>query len=762
MHNFLQDLNAQQLEAVKYCDGAQLVIAGAGSGKTRVLTYKIAYLLSTGMKPWNILALTFTNKAANEMKQRIDQLVGEGMARRLYMGTFHSIFCCILRAEATLLGFKSNFTIYDESDSRSLINTIIKELALDDTVYKAAAVQGIIGMAKNNLVTAEQYIASREYYERDKQCRRPATGKIFMEYVSRCRKANAMDFDDLLLLTFMLFKEHPDTLQKYSGIFHYVLVDEYQDTNYAQQRIISLLTEKHKHVCMVGDDAQSIYAFRGANIDYMLRFQKDKDLRIFKLEQNYRSTQSIVQAANSLIIHNKNQIKKDVFSKNDRGERIVFKPTFSDREEASVVCKEIKRLHNKELSRFDEFCVLYRTNAQSRTFEEEMRKQGIPYRIYGGLSFYQRKEIKDIIAYLRMATNADDEEAIRRIINYPTRGIGASTVQKLAVAARKHKVSIWQIVSSPMHYGVEINRGMATKIASFRNMIATFAHAAKSSDAFTLGKDIIEKSGIMADISSDTSPEGVSRKDNMEEFMSALRDFVDDKREQGDERVNISDFLQEVSLMSDIDRDDGENERVSLMTVHAAKGLEFTTVFVVGLEENIFPSPRSLDSVCDLEEERRLLYVAITRAKRHCYLTCARSRYRYGKMEFGTPSRFIKDIAPELLNTDAALPFWPSEDGLSQRNTESRVLAPKPYSQQRQSLWAQKEAFKPIPKSNPASATSSSCNLREGNVIEHQRFGVGTVIKVEGGGENTKATVQFQNVGTKQLLLKFARYKVLK
>jgi len=523
-----------------------------------------------------------------------------------------------------------------------------------------------------------------------------------------------------------------------------------------------LLTEKHKHVCLVGDDAQSIYAFRGANIDYMLRFQKDKDLRIFKLEQNYRSTQSIVQAANSLIIHNKNQIKKDVFSKNDRGERIVFKPTFSDREEASVVCKEIKRLHNKELSRFDEFCVLYRTNAQSRTFEEEMRKQGIPYRIYGGLSFYQRKEIKDIIAYLRMATNADDEEAIRRIINYPTRGIGASTVQKLAVAARKHKVSIWQIVSSPMHYGVEINRGMATKIASFRNMIATFAHAAKSSDAFTLGKDIIEKSGIMADISSDTSPEGVSRKDNMEEFMSALRDFVDDKREQGDERVNISDFLQEVSLMSDIDRDDGENERVSLMTVHAAKGLEFTTVFVVGLEENIFPSPRSLDSVCDLEEERRLLYVAITRAKRHCYLTCARSRYRYGKMEFGTPSRFIKDIAPELLNTDAALPFWPSEDGLSQRNTESRVLAPKPYSQQRQSLWAQKEAFKPIPKSNPASATSSSCNLREGNVIEHQRFGVGTVIKVEGGGENTKATVQFQNVGTKQLLLKFARYKVLK
>lgn len=761
MYNFLQDLNDEQRNAVEYCDGPQLVIAGPGSGKTRVLTYKIAYLLNNkGMEPGNILALTFTNKAANEMKERVGQLVDADMARRIYMGTFHSIFYRILRAEYRTIGFKSNFTIFDESDSCSLIKSIIKELSLDDSIYKAPVVHNIISVAKNNLVTPEQYMVTPEYNERDKRNRRPSIGNIYMEYANRCRRANVMDFDDLLMMTFYMFNEHDDILRKYVSLFRYVLVDEYQDTNYAQQRIITQLTNEHKHVCMVGDDAQSIYAFRGANIEYMLNFQTNKEFRIFKLEQNYRSTQYIVEAANSLIRHNKKQIDKEVFSKNGKGERLVLKCTFSDREEASIVCKEIKRLKAKESCGYNNFCILYRTNALSRSFEEDMRKQAIPYRIFGGLSFYQRKEIKDIIAYLRMVVNPDDEEAIKRIINYPSRRIGAMTLKKLVAAANKNGVSMWEVVSAPERYNVDVKSTKLSKLRLFYDLIATFIDRKDTENAYTLGKDIIEESGIKDDIYSDNTPEKLSRQQNVEEFVSALRDFVDEKIEQGNEHIYLNDFLQETTLMTDIDRNDTASDRVSLMTVHAAKGLEFSTVFIVGLEENIFPSQRSLNSLGELEEERRLLYVAITRAKRHCYLTWAKSRYRYGKTEFGTPSRFIKEIDSALIHTGTGIPCSQTSYSRKQRELDGPSTLPtcKPIR------TAVPPTVKPSTKLGnvETDAEKTYTDISEGSIMEHQRFGIGTVEKMEGKGENTKATVRFQNVGVKQLLLKFARYKIVK
>lgn len=761
MYDFLQDLNDEQRNAVEYCDGPQLVIAGAGSGKTRVLTYKIAYLLNNkGMEPGNILALTFTNKAANEMKERVGQLVDADMARRIYMGSFHSIFYRILRAEYRTIGFKSNFTIFDESDSCSLINSIIKELSLDGSIYKAPVVHNIISVAKNNLVTPEQYMVTPEYYERDKRNRRPSIGNIYMEYANRCRRANVMDFDDLLMMTFNMFNEHDDILRKYVSLFRYVLVDECQDTNYAQQRIITQLTNEHKHVCMVGDDAQSVYAFRGANIEYMLNFQANKEFRIFKLEQNYRSTQYIVEAANSLIRHNKKQIDKEVFSKNGKGERLVLKCTFSDREEASIVCKEIKRLKAKESCGYNNFCILYRTNALSRNFEEDMRKQAIPYRIFGGLSFYQRKEIKDIIAYLRMVVNPYDEEAIKRIINYPSRGIGAMTLKKLVAAANKNGVSMWEVVSAPERYNVDVKSTKLSKLRLFYDLIATFIDRKDTENAYTLGKDIIEKSGIKDDIYSDNTPENLSRQQNVEEFVSALRDFVDEKIEQGNEHIYLNDFLQETTLMTDIDRNDTASDRVSLMTVHAAKGLEFSTVFIVGLEENIFPSQRSLNSLGELEEERRLLYVAITRAKRHCYLTWAKSRYRYGKMEFGTPSRFIKEIDSALIHTGTGIPCSQTSYSRKQRELDGPSTLPtcKPIR------TAVPLTVKPSTKLGnvETDAEKTYTDISEGSIMEHQRFGIGTVEKMEGKGENTKATVRFQNVGVKQLLLKFARYKIVK
>ena len=797
----LEQLNESQRQAVEYCDGPQLVIAGAGSGKTRVLTYKIAYLLTMGMKPWNILALTFTNKAAKEMKARIGRLVGEEMAQSLYMGTFHSVFARILRAESQQLGFNSNFTIYDESDSRSLIKSIAKELDLDEKVYKPAAVHHRISMAKNRLITAQRYAEDMEATDRDSHDRMPAIWKIFLAYEQRCQKANAMDFDDLLVLTYRLFCQE-EIRQRYAHRFQYVLVDEYQDTNYAQQQIVLQLTKEHQHVCVVGDDAQSIYAFRGANIDNILDFQKVfPSMKLFKLEQNYRSTQRIVQAANSLIKKNERQIQKDVYSRNDEGDKLVLKNVYSDKEEASVVCKDIQRIKRQEGCKYEDFAILYRTNSQSRSFEEEMRKQSIPYRIYGGLSFYQRKEIKDIIAYFRLVANPDDEEAFKRIINYPARGIGNTTIQKIADCAQTHGVSFWEVIGNPRQYSLNVNGGTLNKINVFRQMIQSFVDKMNTMDAYELGREIIKESGISADLFAGNDTESLSRQENLEELLNSLQEFVEGRREEGKlNEVFIPDFLQEVSLLTDLDSDDHETSKVSLMTIHAAKGLEFPTVFIVGMEENIFPSPMSSDTLRGLEEERRLFYVAITRAEKHCLLTCAKSRWRYGKLEFSNPSRFLRDIDPRLMDVEgdsSSNDFGQRGYGYRDRSEwmqNSRPVASQFRADVKPKITAHRKPETPVDpfsdsfkrqlaqaggnfrkvQTSPSSysrsvvqptasapSTNSSAPLHEGNIIEHQRFGIGTVLKVEGTGENTKATVEFKNTGIKQLLLKFAKYTIV-
>ncbi len=757
--NLLEQLNNGQRAAVEYCDGPQLVIAGAGSGKTRVLTYKIAYLLQQGMNPWNILALTFTNKAAREMKERIARLVGEERARYLQMGTFHSVFARILRTEAQVLGFQSNFTIYDQSDSRSLVKSIIKEMQLDDKTYKPASVADRISMAKNHLLLPQAY-AQSGWATDDAQHKRPAVKDIYIRYSERCRQANAMDFDDLLVYTYLLFKQHEDICQKYIERFQYVLVDEYQDTNYAQQEIVVLLTKAHGHITVVGDDAQSIYSFRGANIDNILGFQKRYDnAKLFKLEQNYRSTQLIVQAANSLIRHNQRQIPKNVFSENDYGEKLTLKPAYSDKEEAMIVCNDVKCIKRKEQCRYSDFAILYRTNSQSRSFEEQMRKDGIPYRIYGGLSFYQRKEIKDIIAYYRVVSNPNDEEAMRRIINYPTRGIGDTTVNKITEVANIHNVSLWMVISQPALFHLDVSKGTAAKLDAFRLLIEGWTHRIEKEDAYELGHAIIMESGISKDIYSSSLPEDLSRQENLEEFLSGMQDFVEGRKEENmGDQISLSDFLQEVALLTDLDSDSGDaDDKVTLMTIHSAKGLEFPTVFVVGLEENIFPSPLCTNSMRELEEERRLLYVAITRAEKHCIMTCAQNRWRYGKMEYDTPSRFIKDIDPGLLFVD-------SEGGSSiipslNSRSSSRIQSPRPSAT---ILGGPKPRFVPLREETPKPSSSvGDAGLKEGNVIEHQRFGVGKVIKIEGMGENQKATVEFKNAGTKQLLLKFAKYRII-
>ena len=780
----LQQLNESQREAVTYCDGPQLVIAGAGSGKTRVLTYKIAYLLEQyNMAPWNILALTFTNKAAREMKERIGRLVGQERAMRLQMGTFHSVFARILRAEAEHIGFNSNFTIYDQSDSRSLVKNIIKEMQLDDKTYKPASVADRISMAKNHLLLPQQYELS-SWAADDAQKKRPQVANIYKRYVERCRQANAMDFDDLLVQTWLLFRQHEDIRQKYVERFQYVLVDEYQDTNFAQQEIVLQLTLEHGRVCVVGDDAQSIYSFRGANIDNILDFQKKyQNTRLFKLEQNYRSTQLIVQAANSLIRKNERQIRKDVFSENEQGERLTLKPAYSDKEEAMIVCNDIKRIRRQESGQYSDFAILYRTNAQSRSFEEQMRKEGIPYRIYGGLSFYQRKEIKDVIAYFRVVTNPNDEEALRRIINYPTRGIGDTTVGKIVETANLHNVSLWRVIQQPIVFDLKLSGATMNKIAAFRQLVEGWAARQEQEDAYELGHSIIMESGISKDIYSSNNPEDLSRQENLEEFLGGMQDFVESRKEEDREgETRLSDFLQEVALLTDLDSEGSEDQpKVTLMTVHAAKGLEFPTVFVVGLEENIFPSPMCTGSMRELEEERRLLYVAITRAEKHCILTCAQNRFRYGKMEYDTPSRFIRDIDPSLLRVEGSAPgistgssrytSQGSSSGASRYSGQSGygkdtnayrrpVQNPRPVATQ--FIADVKPRLVPVRQETPAPQSAiGNIGLREGNVIEHQRFGIGTVIKMEGSGENTKATVAFKNAGTKQLLLKFARYTII-
>ena len=834
--DLLNDLNEAQRAAVEYIDGPSLVIAGAGSGKTRVLTYKIAYLLSQGMKPWSIMALTFTNKAAREMKERIGKLVGNDLAQHLYMGTFHSIFSRILRAEAEHIGFNNNFTIYDESDSRSLIKAIVKEMGLDDKKYKPAAVHAKISMAKNNLMSAAAYESDAAIFEQNKRAQMPEVGKIFVAYVQRCKQANAMDFDDLLTLTYQLFREHEDIRHKYAARFDYVLVDEYQDTNHVQMSIVMQLCQEKLRVCAVGDDSQSIYSFRGANIDNILNYQRQfQGTRLFKLEQNYRSTQTIVEAANSLIKHNRNQIPKDVFSENAKGEKIQYKPAYSDKEEAAIVAKDVKRIKREDGCQYNDFAILYRTNAQSRSFEEEFRKQGIPYRIYGGLSFYQRKEIKDIIAYFRLVANPDDEEAIKRIINYPARGIGATTVMKIADCAHQNQVSFWEVIGAPEQYGLAVNKGTMNKLETFRLLISSFIERAQTTDVYELGDAIIKESGISQDIMSGKDADDLARQENLEEFLSGMSAFVEERREEGRfDELFLQDYLQDVALLTDADSDGDKDEpRVSLMTVHAAKGLEFPTVFVVGLEENIFPSPLSAASLRELEEERRLLYVAITRAEKHCILTNAKNRWRYGKMEFDNPSRFIDEIDSKLIDSQdeaggslfgsmsesrfgsgsgsmfgsradsvsdqpewarAQRPRRPWEDAeqprYSSRYQNSKPVAsqfvadPKPslsegnfksvralnaakrfmetHSSHQASRGIGSSAASVSSSSSAASsAGSSSCGLQEGMKIEHQRFGRGTVLKIEGTGENTKATVEFVHSGTKQLLLKYAKFTVV-
>ena len=836
--SLLDSLNTHQRQAVEYCDGASLVIAGAGSGKTRVLTYKIAYLLQEkGLKPWNILALTFTNKAAREMKERIARLVGEERARYLQMGTFHSVFARILRAEAGSIGYNPSFTIYDQADARSLVKSIVKEMGLDDKIYKPTAVSDQISMAKNHLILPSQFPQCSLYDQK-----RPKVHDVYQQYAARCRQANAMDFDDLLVQTFLLFDRNEDIRRKYVEKFIYVLVDEYQDTNFAQQKIVHQLTRERQRVCVVGDDAQSIYSFRGANIDNILNFQQMYDnARLFKLEQNYRSTQRIVQAANSLIRKNERQIPKDVYSKNDEGERLKLKPAYSDKEEAMIVCSDIKRILREENGEYSDFAILYRTNSQSRSFEEQMRKENIPYRIYGGLSFYQRKEIKDVIAYLRLVANPDDEEALKRVINYPTRGIGDTTLNKIVAAANGNGCSLWTVIGhiTGDQQGLSAAQESSTaltppsltprlpftpprlspatvgKVSAFRQMVEGWIARVATEDAYELGHAIVQESGVAKEVYSGRNPEDISRQENLEEFLSGMHDFVEGRREEGLEgQVSLSDFLQEVALLTDLDSDNDEDQpKVSLMTIHSAKGLEFPTVFVVGLEENIFPSPMSMGSMRELEEERRLLYVAITRAERHCILTCAQNRFRYGRMEYDTPSRFIRDIDPALLRVEqekgggdgdddfggGSLP-WKKSFGGSRYGSAAGgrwVQNPHPVATQfradpKPSAVAPRREEPPVDPFSPsfkrqmqqagggrykspdghhativtaAPASSASADpagsLRPGVTIEHQRFGIGKVLRVEGQGENTKATVEFRNAGTKQLLLKYAKFNIL-
>ena len=856
--DLLNDLNEAQRAAVEYIDGPSLVIAGAGSGKTRVLTYKIAYLLRQGKDLYSLLVLTFTNKAAREMVERIRKMFGETFyIRQKYMGTFHSVFARILRVESDKIGFTSDFTIYDEADSRSLLKSIVKEMGLSEKTYKPAVVHARISMAKNQLIGVDSYESDSDIFSQNKRAGMPKIAKIYREYVQRCKLANAMDFDDLLVYTYRLFVERNDVLKKYGKIFKYIMVDEYQDTNYVQKKILTLLYNvmEEKAICAVGDDSQSIYSFRGANIDNILSFTRDfpaengNYARLFKLEQNYRSTQTIVEAANSLIKHNRNQIPKDVFSENAKGEKIQYKPAYSDKEEAVIVAKDVKRIRREDGCQYSDFAILYRTNAQSRSFEEEFRKQGIPYRIYGGLSFYQRKEIKDIIAYFRLVANPDDEEAIKRIINYPARGIGATTVLKIADCAHQNQVSFWEVIGAPELYGLAVNKGTMNKLETFRLLISSFIERAQTTDVYELGDAIIKESGISQDIMSGKDADDLARQENLEEFLSGMSAFVDERREEGRfDELFLQDYLQDVALLTDADSDGDKDEpRVSLMTVHAAKGLEFPTVFVVGLEENIFPSPLSAASLRELEEERRLLYVAITRAEKHCILTNAKNRWRYGKMEFDNPSRFIDEIDSKLIDSQeeaggslfgsmsesrfgsrsgsmfgsradsmsdqpewarAQRPRRPWEDAeqprYSSRYQNSKPVAsqfvadPKPslfddepessrtssrsslsegnfksvralnaakrYMETHSSHPASRStgsAVSSVSSSAASSAGSSSCGLQEGMKIEHQRFGRGTVLKIEGTGENTKATVEFVHSGTKQLLLKFAKFTVV-
>ena len=809
MINYEDELNGAQLDAVRYLDGPSLVIAGAGSGKTRVLTYKIAYLLENGFEPWSILALTFTNKAANEMKERIAARVGERAASMLWMGTFHSVFSKILRREAHHIGYDPQFTIYDQSDSRSLVKSIIKDMQLDDKVYKPNAVAERISSAKSNLISASDYENDQGLRNDDKKARIPAVYEIYKRYTERCRLANAMDFDDLLVNTYRLFKDFPDVRRQYVERFRYVLVDEFQDTNYVQACIVWQLTQERKAVCVVGDDAQSIYSFRGANIGNILGFtERYGGAEIFKLEQNYRSTRMIVNAANSLIAKNSQQIKKNVYSERGDGTPLELYPAYSDLEEVEIVANKISELRRREGLGFSDFAILYRTNAQSRVFEEAFRRRGFPYRIFGGLSFYQRKEVKDVIAYFRLICNKNDEEAFKRIINYPARGIGDKTVQKVKDLALERGLSLWQVLADPFLCGMEVNKGTLAKLMQFTGMIEGFSKLAEEKNAIEVARAVVKDSGIREELYRDMSVEGKSRQENLEALMAAVEDFVEMHLEEGNENNGLSDFLSEVSLMSDLDNEDsGDGERITLMTVHSAKGLEFPTVFIVGLEEDLFPNSGARESLREMEEERRLLYVAITRAKDHCIMSFAKSRYKYGQFGFCEPSCFIKEINPAYI-------VMPNGGGVQQRQQQQQSFrsggmfgATNNYGRRSAYGYGQEENGRPqfsrsttqpsasgrsaLPQrsNEPASGATgaSSYSSRPANlyrvsdvqrfsqgsagstqpgnsvgaIVQHERFGVGEVQATEGVGENAKATIKFQNAGVKTLLLKFAKLKII-
>jgi len=770
MIDYQKELNPSQCDAVLYTEGDSMVIAGAGSGKTRVLTYKIAHLLEEGVEPWSILALTFTNKAAGEMKQRIAARVGENRARYLWMGTFHSIFSRILRSEADLIGYTSNFTIYDQQDSQNLIKSIVKEMQLDDKTYKASVVQNRISNAKNRLVTSSAYVGNADIYKSDQFKRIPMAGKIYERYEQRCRQSDAMDFDDLLLNTFILFRDHPDVLERYGTSFKYILVDEYQDTNYAQHCIVWQLTRHGARVCVVGDDAQSIYSFRGANLDNMLKFSKlYPDSKLFKLEQNYRSTQTIVEAAGSLIRKNHAQIPKKVFSENEQGDKIKVYRAYSDQEESAIVANNIQDLHTFKNVPLNEIAVLYRTNAQSRSIEEMLRRRGLPYKVYGGLSFYQRKEVKDVIAYFRVCVNPNDEESIKRIINYPARGIGDITIDKIRLAARDNGVSLWSIISNPVLYSLDISVGTAAKLAGFKKLIDSFIAEVDIKDAQELAERIIKDTGIIDDLLKDTTVEGESRRQNVDSVLSKVAEFCTERKEEGDDQRRMTDYLSEISLMTDQDEEkNADFDKITLMTIHAAKGLEYDSVFLVGLDEKLFPSEISSEDERQIEEERRLMYVAMTRARKYLFLLSARERYKFGKPEYYEPSRFLKDIDSKFLNmpSEGIKSSWnsrPFDDESSKPIFQRREKAPASLdTKPERKPWQQGNFQKVTESMLRDSAPAQSQALKVGNVIEHERFGIGSVLEVEGSGDNTKARIKFLNVGEKTLLLKFARYKLLK
>lgn len=802
MINYEEELNGAQLDAVRYLDGPSLVIAGAGSGKTRVLTYKIAYLLEHGYEPWSILALTFTNKAAGEMKERIAARVGERAASMLWMGTFHSVFSKILRREAHHIGYDPQFTIYDQTDSRSLVKSIIKEMQLDDKVYKPNAVAERISSAKSSLISPSDYENDQGLRRDDMHARIPSTYEIYKRYAERCRLANAMDFDDLLVNTYRLFRDFPDILDQYVDRFRYVLVDEFQDTNYVQGCIVWQLTQARRAICVVGDDAQSIYSFRGANIGNILGFtDRYSGARIFKLEQNYRSTKMIVNAANSLIARNQEQIRKTVFSDRGEGEPLALYSAYSDFEEGEIVANKITDLRRREGLQYSDFAILYRTNAQSRVFEEAFRKRSYPYRIYGGLSFYQRKEIKDIIAYFRLICNNDDEEAFKRIINFPARGIGDKTLQKIKDAAVERGISFWRVVADSFQTALEVTKGTLTKLQQFAAMIERFAGYAQSKNAIDTARLVLQESGMLMEFNSDNSVEGKARQENVLELMNGIADFVDVRREEGNTNDKLTDFLSEVSLMSDLDaKDEDDGNHVTLMTIHSAKGLEFRTVFVVGLEEDLFPNQCAQNSMREMEEERRLFYVAITRAKDHCILSYAKSRYKYGQFNFCEPSRFIKEIDRRYVAMQGGVQQHTQQGGRSwqgrgmfgstngvahqssfgeRRSREEQAsqgggYATSSTAQQSETLRGKRVISASALMQKPANLRrvsdverdfyapkSNHAALNVGMIVQHDRFGVGEVHSTEGTGENAKATIKFQNAGVKTLLLKFAKLKVI-